>query len=386
MESTGVYWIPLYQILVERGFDVCLTNARHLKNVAGRPKTDRLDCQWIQRLHAYGFLKASFRPADAICQIRSIQRHRDTLIRENVRHIQHMQKALHQMNVLLPKVVSDITGTTGLAIIQKILDGERNPVKLARLRNPHCQSSEDEIAKALQGDYRREHVFVLRHAWKAYQFVLSQIRDCDRELERLVSAIDKQVDANQTPPPPREKSPQPTHRNDVQFAAQDGRTLLYECFGVDVTRIPGLDVSSALTLFTELGADLTPWPSDKHFASYLGLAPNVQSSAGKVRSSRTRKVASRAAGVFRLAAQAVIRSKTALGACYRRLKGRLGGSKALTATAHKIAVIFYHMVKERKPDHELGEEGYAKQHEARMLKRLKQQAKHLGYALVAQPA
>jgi transposase len=386
MESTGVYWIPLYQILVERGVDVCLTNARHLKNVAGRPKTDRLDCQWIQRLHAYGFLKASFRPADAICQIRSIQRHRDTLIRENVRHIQHMQKALHQMNVLLPKVVSDITGTTGLAIIQKILDGERNPVKLARLRNPHCQSSEDEIAKALQGDYRREHVFVLRHAWKAYQFVLSQIRDCDRELERLVSAIDKQVDANQTPPPPREKSPQPTHRNDVQFAAQDGRTLLYECFGVDVTRIPGIDVSSAVTLFTELGADLTPWPTEKHFASYLGLAPNVQSSAGKVRSSRTRKVASRAAGVFRLAAQAVIRSKTALGACYRRLKARLGGSKALTATARKIAVIFYHMVKDRAPYKELGEVAYTKAQQVRTLKRLKQQAKHLGYALVAQQA
>jgi transposase len=386
MESTGVYWIPLYQVLEARGFEVCLTNARHLKNVAGRPKTDRLDCQWIQRLHAYGFLKASFRPADAICQIRSIQRHRETLIRENARHIQHMQKALHQMNVLLPKVVSDITGTTGLAIIQKILDGERNPVKLAKWRNPHCQSSEEEIAKALHGDYRREHLFVLRQAHAMYHVVLGQIRECDRELERLVMEIDKQVDANQTPPPPREKSPQPPHRNDVQFAGQDGRTLLYECFGVDVTRIPGIEVSSAVTLFTELGADLTPWPTEKHFSSYLGLAPNVQSSAGKVRSSRTRKVASRAAGVFRLAAQAVIRSKTALGACYRRLKGRLGGSKALTATAHKIAVIFYHLVKERKPYHELGEVGYTKQQEARMLKRLKQQAKRLGYTLTAQPA
>ncbi len=384
MESTGVYWIPLYQVLVERHFEVCLTNARHLKNVAGRPKTDRLDCQWIQRLHSYGFLKASFRPTDAICQIRSIQRHRDTLIRENVRHIQHMQKALHQMNVLLPKVVSDITGTTGMAIIQKIIDGERNPVKLAKLRNPHCQSSEDEIAKALHGDDRREHLFVLRQAWNAYHFVLGQIRDCDRELERLVSDIAKQVDANQTPPPPREKPPQPPHRNDVQFAAQDGRTLRYECFGVDVTRIPGLDVSSALTLFTELGANRTPWPSDKQFASYLGLAPNVQSSAGKVRSSRTRKVASRAAGVFRLAAQAVIRSKTALGACYRRLKARLGGSKALTATARKIAVIFYHMVKDRAPYKELGEAADAQAQQVRTLTRLKHQAKSLGYTLVAQ--
>ena len=386
MESTGVYWIPLYQVLVERHFDVCLTNARHLKNVSGRPKSDRLDCQWIQRLHSYGFLKASFRPTDAICQIRSIQRHRNTVIHENVRHIQHMQKALHQMNVLLPKVVSDITGVTGLAIIQKILDGERNPVTLARLRNPHCQSSEDEIARALQGDFRREHLFVLRQAWHAYQFALTQLRECDRELERLVSEIDKQVDANQTPLPPDEKPPQPPHRNDVQFAVQDGRTLLYECFGVDVTQIPGLEVSSALTLFTEVGATLTPWPSAKHFTSYLGLAPNVQSSAGKVRSSQTRKVASRAAGVFRLAAQAVIRSKTALGAFYRRMKARLGGSKALTATARKIAVIFYHMVKEHVPYKEFGEAAYTQAQQARTLKRLKQQAKHLGYTLVAQQA
>jgi transposase len=386
MESTGVYWIPLHQVLAERQFEVCLTNARHLKNVSGRPKSDRLDCQWIQRLHSYGFLKASFRPPDAICQIRSIQRHREALIHENARHIQHMQKALHQMNVFLPKVVSDITGMTGLAIIQKILDGERNPVKLAKLRNPHCQSSEDEIAKALQGDYRREHLFVLRHAHAALQFVQGQIRECDRELERLVSAIDKQVDATQTPPPPREKTPQPLHRNDVQFASHDGRTLRHECFGVDVTRIPGLEVSSVLTLFTEVGANLSPWPSDKHFTSYLGVAPNVQSSAGKVRSSQTRKVASRAASVFRLAAQAVIRSKTALGAFYRRMKARLGGSKALTATARKIAVIFYHMVKDHAPYKELGEVAHTKAQQVRTLKRLKQQAKHLGYALVAQQA
>ena len=177
MESTGVYWIPLYQVLEERGFNVCLTNARHLKHVSGRPKTDRLDCQWIQRLHRYGFLNASFRPRDEICQIRSLQRHRDNLIRQASQHVQHMQKALHQMNVLLPKVVSDITGVTGMAIMQKILDGERNPVKLAKLRNPHCKSSEDEIAKALKGDYREEHLFVLRQASKAYRFVHEQLRE-----------------------------------------------------------------------------------------------------------------------------------------------------------------------------------------------------------------
>jgi hypothetical protein len=363
-----------------------LTNARHLKNVAGRPKTDRLDCQWVQRLHAYGFLRASFRPTDAICQIRSIERHRGALIRDAARHIQHMQKALHQMNVLLPKVVKDITGATGMAIIQKILEGERNPVKLATLRNPHCQSSEEEIAKALKGDYRREHLFVLRQAHKAYHFVQEQMRECDRELERLLQEVDKQVDANQTPPPPRTKTPQPAHRNDVRFAAQDGRTLLYECFGVDVTQMPGIDVSSGLVLFTELGPDVSPWPTAKQFAAYLGLAPNIQSSAGIVRSSRTRKVASRAAGVFRLAAQAVTRSKTAVGAFYRRIKARLGGPKAITATAHKLAVIFYMMVKERRNYCELGEAAYTQQQRQRAVKRLKQQARQLGYTLTAQPA
>ena len=223
MESTGVYWIPRYQVLAARGFDVCLTNARHLKNGSGRPKSDRLDCQWIQRLPGYGFLKASFRPASEICQIRSIQRHRGALIRDAARHIQHRQKALHQMNGLLPKVVKDITGATGMAIIQKILDGERNPVKLATLRNPHGQSSEEEIAKALKGDYRREPLFVLRQAHTAYHFVQGQMREGDRELERLLQDLDKPIDATQTPPP--------AHRNDVQLAAHDGRTLLYECLG-----------------------------------------------------------------------------------------------------------------------------------------------------------
>jgi transposase len=297
-----------------------------------------------------------------------------------------MQKALHQMNVLLPKVVKDITGATGMAIIQKILEGERNPVKLATLRNPHCQSSEEEIAKALKGDYRREHLFVLRQAHKAYHFVQEQMRECDRELERLLQEVDKQVDANQTPPPPRTKTPQPAHRNDVRFAAQDGRTLLYECFGVDVTQMPGIDVSSGLVLFTELGPDVSPWPTAKQFAAYLGLAPNIQSSAGIVRSSRTRKVASRAAGVFRLAAQAVTRSKTAVGAFYRRIKARLGGPKAITATAHKLAVIFYMMVKERRNYCELGEAAYTQQQRQRAVKRLKQQARQLGYTLTAQPA
>ena len=385
MESTGVYWIPLYQVLEERGLGVCLTNAKHLKNVSGRPKTDRLDCQWIQRLHSYGFLKASFRLTDEICQIRSLQRHRDPLIRQASQHVQHMQKALHQRNVLLPKVVSDITGVTGMAIIQKILDGERNPVKLAKLRNVHCTSSADEIANALQGDYREEHLFVLRQAYQAYHFVHEQLRECDRALERLVQAIDKQVDATHTPVPPRAKTPQPKAKNAHTFDS-DVRTLLSECFGTDVTAIPGINESNGLALFSELGADVSAWETDKRFGSWLGLAPNVQSSAGKVKSSQTRKMANRVAGVFRMAARAVTRSTSALGAFYRRMKARLGAPKAMTATAHKIVVIFYHMVRERTVYREVGEPEYTQQQEQRMLKHLKQQAKRLGYTLTPQEA
>jgi len=385
MESTGVYWIPCYQVLEERGFAVCLTNARHLKNVSGRPKTDRLDCQWIQRLHSYGFLMASFRPTDAICRIRSIQRHRDSLIQDASRHVQHMQKALHQMNVLLPKVVKDITGVTGMAILQKILDGERTPVKLAKLRNPHCKSTEDEIARALTGDYRSEHLFVLRQAHTAYGFVHQQLRECDREIERLLTAIDKQIDANQTPPPDRTKPQQPTRKNQHRFTS-DARTLLYECFGTDVTELTGIETTNGLELYTEVGADMSPWATDQHFTSWLGLSPNAQSSGGKMKSSQTRKVTSRAAQIFRMAAKSASRSKTFIGAFYRRMTARLGAPKAMTATARKIAVIFYHMVKERTPFRDLGEAYYTRQQQERTLKRLHRQAQQLGYTLVERHA
>jgi transposase len=383
MESTGVYWIPLYQVLESRGFDVCLTNSRHLKNVSGRPKTDRLDCQWIQRLHSYGFLKASFRPHETICQIRSIQRHRDSLIRQASQHVQHMQKAFHQMNVLLPKVIKDITGVTGMAIIEHILAGERDPVRLAQLRNPHCKSSEEEMAKALKGDYRREHLFVLRQAHTAYHFVHEQIWECDQEIEELLTTIAKQVDASLTPPPPRTKAPQANRKNMHEFVG-DARTLLYECFGVDITEITGIDTTNGLVLYTEVGADLGDWETSKHFTSWLGLSPNTQSSGGKVKSSHTRKVANRASQAFRMAAKATAGSKTFLGAFYRRMKARVGPSKAMTATARKIAAAFYEVVSSKTPFHDLGEAFYATQHRDRTLKRLKRQAKLLGYTLVEQ--
>jgi transposase len=385
MESTGVYWIPLYQVLEERGFTVCLTNARHLKGIAGRPKTDKRDCQWIQRLHSYGFLNASFRPHETICQIRAIQRHRSMLIQEASRHIQHMQKAFDQMNLKLTKVLTDITGVSGLAIIDHILKGERNPKTLAALRDHRCKKSEAEIAKALTGDYRDEHLFVLAQALESYRFVQAQRLSCDREIEARLNAMDKQVDASQVPPPPRPKGSRAKRANEMQFAS-DGRTLLYEIFGTDVTAIPGLDVTSVCVLYSELGADLRAWQAGKSFVSWLGLSPAERSSGGRVKSNKTKKMHHRASQVFQVAAQSVGRSKTALGAFYRRLKARVGAPKALTATARKLALIFYRMVTRREPYREAGEAAYTQQQQDRFLKRLQRQAKRLGYVLTPQEA
>jgi hypothetical protein len=367
-------------VLAERGFTVCLTNARHLKSIAGRPKTDKLDCQWIQRLHSYGFLKPSFRPHDEICRIRTIQRHRETLVHEASRHIQHMQKALDQMNLKLSKVLTDITGVSGMRIIEHILHGERDPKWLATFRDHRCKCSEDEIAKALTGDYREEHVFVLGQALAGYRFVQTQLQRCDREIETRLKALDKQVDASQTPPPPRGKRGTSRTPEKMKFES-DGRTLLYECFGTDVTALPGIDVSHGFALYSELGADLRAWKRGACFVSWLGFSPTEHSSSGRVKSSKTRKVTNRASQVFRLAARSAGRSKTALGAFYRRLKARIGAPKALVATARKLALIFYQMVTKREPYREAGETAYNKQQKDRLLKRLKRQAQQLGYML-----
>jgi transposase len=381
MESTSIYWIPLFQVLEDRGFNVCLVNARELKNVSGRPKTDRLDCQWIQRLHSYGLLSASFRPEDEICQLRSLLRHRDTVIRQSAQHIQHMQKALHQMNLLLDKVISDITGVTGLKIIRAILHGERNPMTLAQYRDDRIKSTEEDIAKALEGDYRSEHLFVLKQAFHAYHFSKKQIQQCDREIETLLAKMDKPVATTPEPLPPATSSHKKPQRNEPTY---DARSYLYALLGVDVTQVPGLQAATVLTLVAETGRDLTKWPTDKQFTAWLGNAPNKKVSGGKERANRTRKVQSRAALAFRRAAMAASTSKSYLGAFYRRLRARVGPSKALTATARKLAVIYYHMVKDSKPYRELGEEYYLKQHEKRHLKKLKAQAKLLGFDLVPQ--
>lgn len=379
MESTGVYWIPLYQALEKQGFDVVLVNARHLKSVAGRPKTDVYDCQWIQRLHSYGLLNASFRPEDDICVIRSLQRHRDELTESTSRHVLHMQKCLQQMNVRLDEAVSDIMGKTGLAIIEAILSGEHNPSNLAKLRDRRVKADEKEIAKALEGDYREEHLFVLRQSLDSYKFIYGQMETCDREIKKHLEELEKKVDVNLRPLPPPTAGSKRSNRNQPTY---DIRPYLYESFGVDLTQVPGFQSSTVLTLLSEVGADLDAWPTDKRFASWLGLCVNKEISGGKILKNSTRKVKNRASEALRMAASSLKNSDCYLGVFYRRIKSRRGAPKAVTATAHKLAVIFYHMVKEGKPYKEMDLSHYYENCRKKTLKNLKNRAQSLGFELV----
>ena len=378
MESTGIYWIPVYEILEARGFDVYLVNARHLKNVPGK-KTDVLDCQWIQQLHTYGLLRGSFRPPDDICALRALVRHRDNLIRFRSAHIQHMQKALQLMNVQLTQVISDITGVTGMRIIRSIVAGERDPHVLARLRNSKCAKSEAEIAKALLGNYKLEHVFVLKQALAQYDFYQQQIQECDAELEALyASLVSREQDNQEAPPPPKPKRGKP-RKNQAHF---DLATSLYHMVGVDLTAVDGIDALTAQTIITEIGLDMSKWPSAKHFASWLGLAPHNDKSGGKILRSRTKKTQNRANTAFRIAAQSLSRSQSALGAFYRRMRAKHGPAKANVATAHKLARIVYHMLKYRKAYLDPGEAYYEHQHRERTIRTLERRAAKLGLQLV----
>jgi hypothetical protein len=273
MESTGVYWIPLYQVLEEREFEVCLVNARQMKNVSGRPKTDRLDCRWIQRLHSYGLLMPSFRPDEEICQLRSRLRHRDAVIRGAARHIQHLQKALHQMKLLLDKVITDITGVTGTAIIAQILKGERDPMHLAQLRNPHCKQPEADIAKALEGDYRDEHLFVLRQAYDAYHFAQEQMKQCDITIEAWLQRTEKRIDVTEHPLPPATQIHKTPRNNEPTY---DARSYLYEIYGVDLTQIPGFQASTIQNPAGRSGTGSEQMEDREAFHLLVGLVPQFQ--------------------------------------------------------------------------------------------------------------
>ena len=376
MESTGVYWIPLFEVLEGRGFEVKLVDARHVKNVSGR-KSDVLDCQWIQQLHTYGLLAGAFRPPDEVCVLRSYLRQREMLTQSASMHIQHMQKALQQMNLLLHNVVSDITGVTGMKIIKAILAGERDPKVLARNRHELCKNSTTTIAKSLVGNYREEHLFALRQAVELYEMYQAKIADCD---QAIIKQLEKQPNVSDDGPPPSDKPlpPRSRLRDDT-----DVRELLFKKSGVDLFAIPGLAVDTLLTLASEVGFDMTPWKTEKHFASWLGLCPGTKRSGGKVLDAKTKRNPNRAAQAFRMSASSLYRSQTALGAFYRRIKARSGGQQAVTATAHKIARIYYAMLTKGASYVELGQQAYEEQYKQRRIDHLGRQAKSFGFQLVA---
>jgi transposase len=382
MESTGVYWIPAYEVLEERGFEVYVVNARHIKNVPGR-KTDVCDAQWIQTLHSYGLLASSFLPDATWRPLRAYWRHRTSLVQHRAPHIQHMQKALQQMNVQLSQVLTDITGVTGMQIIRAIVAGERNPVVLAQFRDRRCAHSPENIAKALTGNYRDEHVFALKQALALYDFYTTQIAECDAEMQRQ---YDKMQDLANTDgdelPPLGPRSNKGSHSKNAP--AFDVRTHLYRFTGVDLVAVTGLEESTVLSIVTEIGTDMTRWRTVKHFTSWLGLAPHNDISGGKVLRSKTLKQRNRAGQAFRMAAQSVMRSNTAFGAFFRRLAAHIGVEQAIVATAHKIARTVYAMLKNRTPFHEMGADEYERRYRDRLIARLSKKAYALGYRLVPQ--
>lgn len=378
MEATGVYWIALFQILERRGFEVILVNARQTKNVAGR-KSDVQDCQWIQRLHTYGLLQGSFRPQDPYCVLRTYLRYRDELVSARSTQCQHIQKALLQMNIQLPQVLSDVTGVSGLAIIGAILEGHRDPVKLAAMADPRVHATQKTIQQALMGDYRSEHLFVLRQAYELYNTYEAKINACDEQIVRESANLPVKVDPAIKPVPARKVG---SSRSFDIMAGVDMRPRLYEKFGVDLTAIEGVGVLTGMVLLTEVGPDLSRFRTEKHFCSWLGLCPDNRISGGKVLSSRTRRVVNRAADAFRLAAYSLERSQSALGAFARRMKARLGAAEGITATAHKLARIVYRLIKHGEAYVRQGLEDYEKKFALRKLNALQKSAKAFGFELI----
>ena len=375
MESTGIYWVPIYEILQERGLEVYLVNARHMKNVPGRKKSDVFDSQWIQKLHTYGLLEASFRPSEEISALRSLIRHRDNLIRYRAAHIQHMQKALLLMNLQLTLVVSDITGTTGLAIIRQIIAGERDPDVLATLRDPRCKRTEEEISKALEGHYKAEHVFELSQALDLYDAYSSKMAECDAAIElkfQEFEVLHKDL--------PADRKRRRKRANDPDY---DLRRYLYQICGVDLTQVDGIGPGLAQTIISEIGTDMSRFKTVKHFCSWLGLSPQHEKSGGKVLKSKTKKTKSRANKAFRLAAQSAGKSKSAIGAFYRRIKSKKGAAMAITATAHKIARIVYFMLKNQTPFEPHSQQDYDAAQRERAIADLKRRARRLGFEVEA---
>jgi transposase len=379
MESTGIYWIPAFEVLEAYGFEVVLVNARDVRNVPGR-KTDVNDAQWLQKLHTYGLLRASFRPLRDIATLRAYLRQRERLLEYAAAHIQHMQKALMQMNLQLHHVVQDVTGVTGMKIIRAIVAGERNPEELARHRDVRCRASVETIRDALVGHYQDEHVFELTQAVALYDFYQTQVKQCDERIELVLWQLREHATPVSTPlPAARRRSKQ---SNDFSF---DVRADLYDVLGVDLTQIHGLGPYLALKLVAECGTDMSRWPTVKHFTSWLCLAPGNKISGGKVLSSKTRRSSSKAAAALRLAAVTIGKTDTALGGFYRRLSARIGKAKAVTATARKVAVLFYNTLRYGMEYVDPGADYYEERYRQRVLKNLTRRAESMGFVLQVKP-
>ena len=372
MESTGVYWIPLFELLESRGFKVLLVNARHVKNVSGR-KSDVLDCQWLQQLMTYGLLRGAFRPADAVCALRALWRQRGMLLRGQGRQVQHMQKALTQMNIQLTNVISDVVGETGRKILRAIVVGERDGQVLAAMKNARIRAGADEIAKSLQGNGRAEHLFALKQALDMFDFIGTPLAECDREIEQQLQSL--QVHEGE----PAKGKKRGRARNAPKF---DLRTQLFKMCGVDLTRIDGIDVTTALAVISETGADMSRFPTVGHFASWLGLCPGTKITGGNVMSGKTQRVANRAAHALRLVAAALRSSQSALGAYFRRMCGRMDKPKAVTAAAHKLARLIYTMLTKGEEYTDQGQDYYEERYRERVLRQLAQRAEKMGMKLV----
>lgn len=375
MESTGVYWIPVVNVLEEAGFEVLLVDARQVKAVPGR-KSDVQDCEWLRQLHRYGLLAGAFRPEQEIQPLRGYWRHRQGLVQACSQQIHLMQKALEQMNLQLHKVLSDITGVTGMAILRAIVAGQRDAVALAKLKHPLVKSSEDDIVKALTGTYREDQVFVLEQALALYDVLHKQLQQCDKATEQYMERLEKKTEVA----PSGVVSPKKVRKNQPHF---DLHRCLEELTGVDLTQIDGIDVLTAQTVITEAGTDMSRFPTEKHFASWLGLCPNHQITGGKIKKNRTRKVQNRAAKALRLAAQSLHHSKSALGGFFRRMKAHHGPAKAITATARKLAILIYRMLRNGMDYVDQGCKQYEKQMAQQQLNNLRKRAISMGYHLVS---
>jgi transposase len=372
LEATGSFWIPLYDILIEENFEVCLVNARHIKNVSGR-KTDIQDCQWIQQLHSCGLLRPSFIPDQLTEKLRHFVRHRDTLIRQAAIQLQLMQKALVEMNLQLQNVVSDISGDTGMRIIRAICSGERNPKKLAGYRDPRCKNSEETIEKSLNGHYKVEVLFCLQQALETYDHYQKQIGRCNKEIEARMKNFEDRSGGM-----PLLERKREARKNNIGFDLQGD---LWRALGVNLMKIPGMNTKTALIFMAEIGPSVDRWANAKHFASWLGLCPNNRISGGKKLSGKTRPSANRLRYALRMAALTLERSATSLGAFYRRMKARLGAPKAIVAVAHKLAVMIYNVIKNKSPYQEKGPLYFEKEYRERTERRLKRLAEQLGYVL-----